>query len=165
MKKIKLSFALVFAFAIVAALLSTSLPGVHAQRNGDGGGGGPIKYPETKKVEVVEDYFGTQVADPYRWLEDNDSPEVAAWVEAENRVTFAYLDQIPYRTAVKDRLMKLYNYPKYSAPSRRGEWFIFAKNDGLQNQSVYYISKGLEGSPEVVLDPNKFSADGTSRLG
>src|SRR5881394_530094 len=142
MKKIKLSFALAFAFAGIAALLSTPLPGVHAQRNGDGGGGGPIKYPETKKVEVVEDYFGTSVADPYRWLEDNDSPEVAAWVEAENKVTFAYLDQISYRAQLKDRLMKLFNYRKFGSPQRRGDQFVSWKNDGLQNQSVYYIQKG-----------------------
>jgi prolyl oligopeptidase len=165
MKKIKLSFALAFAFAVVVALLSTPLPGAHAQRNGDGGGGGPIKYPETKKVEVVEDYFGTRVADPYRWLEENDSPEVAAWVEAENRVTFAYLDQIPYRSKLKDRLLKLFNYPKFGSPQRRGGQFISSRNDGLQNQSVWYIQKGLNGKPDVLLDPNKFSADGTSRLG
>jgi prolyl oligopeptidase len=165
MKKMKLLFALFAALAVATLSLSTALRSVHAQRNGEGGGGAPIKYPETKKVDVVEDYFGTKVPDPYRWLEDNESPEVAAWVEAQNKVTFAYLDQIPYRTAIKNRLMKLYNYPKFGAPSRRGEWFIFSKNDGLQNQSVFYIQKGLDGATEVVLDPNKFSADGTSRLG
>ena len=95
-----------------------------AQKNGDGGASSPLKYPETKTVETVDDYFGTKVADPYRWLENNDSPEVAAWVEAQNKVTFAYLDQIPYRSAVKDRLTKLFNYPKYGSPRRRGEWFI-----------------------------------------
>src|SRR5262249_44916426 len=94
-----------------------------------------LHYPETKRVEVVDDYFGTKVPDPYRWLEDNEAPEVAAWVEAENKVTFTYLDQIPYRQQVKDRLTKLLNYPKFSAPSRRGENFVFSKNDGLQNQS------------------------------
>jgi prolyl oligopeptidase len=124
-----------------------------------------LEYPKTQKGDQVDDYFGTKVADPYRWLENNDSKEVAEWVEAENKVTFSYLDQIPYRKAVSDRLMKLYNYPKIGAPSRRGEWFIFSKNDGLQNQSVFYIQKGLDGAPEMVLDPNKFSADGTSRLG
>lgn len=166
MKTMKLAFLSLAALAVLSLSLSAPLRITHAQTSGDGAGGGsPIKYPETKKVEVVEDYFGTKVPDPYRWLEDNDSPEVAAWVEAENKVTFAYLDQIPYRSAIKDRLMKLYNYPKFSAPNRRGEWFIFSKNDGLQNQSVYYIQKGLEGAPDVVLDPNKFSADGTSRLG
>ena len=165
MKKFKFSLALAIAFAIAALSLSTPLRGVHAQSNGDGGGGGPIKYPETKKGEVVEDFFGTKVADPYRWLEDNDSPEVAAWVEAQNKVTFAYLDQISYRAQLKDRLMKLFNYPKFGSPTRRGAQFMFSKNDGLQNQSVWYIQKGLNGAPEVLLDPNKFSADGTSRLG
>ncbi len=124
-----------------------------------------LNYPATKRVDQVDDYFGTKVADPYRWLENNDSPEVADWVDAENKVTTAYFDQIPYRKAVADRLTKLFNYPKIGAPSRRGEWFLFSKNDGLQNQSVYYIQKGLNGTPEVLLDPNKFSADGTSRLG
>src|ERR1044071_5909084 len=92
-----------------------------------------LSYPVTKKGDVVDDYFGTKVADPYRWLEDNDSPEVAAWVESENKVTFDYLWQIPYRKAVYDRLTKLFNYPKIGAPQRRGDWFTFTKNDGLQN--------------------------------
>ena len=133
----------IFLFALAsAAILSLSLSAplrfAHAQKNGDGGASSPapIKYPETKKGEVVDDYFGTRVPDPYRWLEDDRSPEVAAWVEAQNKVTYAYLDQIPDRAAIKDRLMKLYNYPKYGAPTRRGEWFFSTKNDGLQNQSA-----------------------------
>lgn len=124
-----------------------------------------LTYPETKRGDQIDDYFGVKVADPYRWLENNDSKEVADWVEAENKVTFSYLDQIPYRKTIAERLTKLYNYPKIGAPSRRGEWFLFAKNNGLQNQSVYYIQKGLNGTPEELLDPNKFSTDGTSRLG
>src|SRR5216110_2782186 len=127
MKNTRRAFMLFAVLAFTALSLSTPLRPVKAQRNGGGGGNSPITYPETKKVDVVDDYFGTKVADPYRWLEDNDSPEVAAWVEAENKVTFAYLDQIPYRAAVKDRLMKLLNYPKYTAPTRRGEWFVFSK--------------------------------------
>jgi prolyl oligopeptidase len=157
----------VFSLSL-AALLSLSLTSplriAKAQKMADGGGG-KLSYPVSKKGDVVEDYFGTKVADPYRWLENNDSPEVASWVEAQNKVTFEYLDRIPYRKAVYERLMKLYNYPKIGAPSRRGEWFVFTKNDGLQNQGVYYIQKGLDGTPELLLDPNKFSADGTSRLG
>src|SRR3954464_15991102 len=138
MKTIKMAFLSLAALALVAVAMSAPPTLVHAQKNGDGGGGSaPIKYPETKKVEVVEDYFGTKVADPYRWLENNDSPEVAEWVAAENKVTYSYLDQIPYRKAVFNRLSELYNYPKFSAPTRRGEWFVFSKNDGLQNQSVY----------------------------
>ncbi|MGE5198464.1 MAG: prolyl oligopeptidase family serine peptidase, partial [Rhodospirillaceae bacterium] len=91
--------------------------------------------------------------------------ETAAWVEAQNKVTFGYLEKIPYRAALKARLEALYNYPKYGAPSRKGDHFFFTKNDGLQNQSVLYIQKGLEGAPEVLIDPNTWSADGTSRLG
>jgi len=124
-----------------------------------------IVYPETKKGDTVDDYFGTKVADPYRWLEDDTSPEVASWVEAENKVTFAYLEKIPFRMKIKDRLLQLYNYPKYTAPARRGDYFFYTKNDGLQNQSVWYRQKGLDGTPEVLLDPNKLSADGTTRLG
>ncbi len=124
-----------------------------------------ITYPESKKVEQVDDYFGTKVADPYRWLEDETSSEVKAWVEDQNRVTFAYLDKIPYREKLKARLTQLYNYPRISAPFRRGETYFFTKNDGLQNQSVFYVQKGVNGAPEVFLDPNKFSPDGTSVLG
>jgi prolyl oligopeptidase len=153
-------------FLIALLSLSLTLPSrfVNAQKMGDGGVG-KLTYPVTKKVDQVDDYFGTKVADPYRWLENNDSQEVADWVAAENKVTYQYLDQIPYRKALFNRLSQLYNYPKYSSPSRRGEWFVFSKNDGLQNQSVFYIQKGLDGTPEELLDPNRFSKDGTSRLG
>jgi len=123
-----------------------------------------LQYPKTRETNQTDNYFGTVVPDPYRWLEDDNSPETARWVEEENKVTFAYLEKIPFRTQVKDRLMQLYNYPKYSAPLRRGEFFFYSKNDGLQNQSVFYVQKGLNGTPEVLIDPNKFSADGTSRL-
>jgi prolyl oligopeptidase len=122
-------------------------------------------YPQTKKVDHVDTYHGVKVPDPYRWLENDNSPETARWVEEQNKVTFAYLEQIPYRAKIKERLEQLFNYPKYSAPFRRGEYFFFSKNDGLQNQSVLYVQKGLDGPPEVLLDPNKFSEDGTSRLG
>ncbi|MBA2525095.1 MAG: S9 family peptidase [Pyrinomonadaceae bacterium] len=124
-----------------------------------------LSYPVTKKIEHVDNYHGTIVSDPYRWLEEDNSPERAAWVEAQNKVTFAYLEKIPFRGQLAARLEKLFNYPKYSAPARRGEYFFFTKNDGLQNQSVWYVQKGLNGTPEVLIDPNKFSADGTSRLG
>ena len=122
------------------------------------------QYPATKTVEHVDTYHGTTIADPYRWLEDDTSPETAAWVEAQNKVTFAYLDKIPYRAQLNKRLNALYNYAKYSSPSRRGENYFFSKNDGLQNQSVLYIQKGLNGTPEVLIDPNKWSEDGTERL-
>ena len=123
-----------------------------------------LQYPTTRETNQTDNYFGTVVPDPFRWLEDDNSPETARWVEEQNKVTSAYLDKIPYRMQVKNRLMQLYNYPKFSAPVRRGEYFFYSRNDGLQNQSVRYIQKGLDGTPEVLIDPNKFSADGTSRL-
>ncbi len=123
-----------------------------------------LDYPQTKTVDHVDTYHGVAVADPYRWLEDDNSAETAAWVEAQNKVTFGYLEQIPYRAAVKARLEALYNYPKYTAPRRKGDRFYFSKNDGLQNQSVLYVQQGLDGVPEVLIDPNTWSADGTSRL-
>ena len=124
-----------------------------------------MQYPQTRKIDHTDEYHGVKVADPYRWLEDDRSAETAEWVKAENKVTFDYLEKIPYRTMLKERIEKVFNYPKYSAPSRKNEWFYFSKNDGLQNQSVLYRQKGLESSPEIVLDPNKLSPDGTTRLG
>ena len=124
-----------------------------------------IAYPVTKKVEQVDDYFGTKVADPYRWLEDDKSAETAKWVEAQNTVTFGYLQKIPYRDKLKKRLTDIFNYPRYSSPFRVGEYYLFSKNDGLQNQAVIYIQKGLEGTPEVLIDPNQLSPDGTVRIG
>jgi len=122
-----------------------------------------LAYPVTKKVDQVDDYFGTKVADPYRWLEDDNAEEVKQWVQAENAVTFGYLDTIPFRPKIKARLTEIFNYPRYSSPFRAGEYYFFYKNDGLQNQSVCFIQKGLDGTPEVFLDPNVLSADGTVR--
>jgi prolyl oligopeptidase len=122
-------------------------------------------YPATKKVGQVDDYFGTKVADPYRWLEDDNAAEVKDWVQAENTVTFGYLGKIPFRDKIKQRLTEIYNYPRYSSPFRAGEYYFFYKNDGLQNQSVCYVQKGLDGTPEVFFDPNTLSPDGTVRLG
>jgi prolyl oligopeptidase len=124
-----------------------------------------FSYPATKKVDQVDDYFGTKVADPYRWLEDDNAADVKAWVQAENAVTFGYLGQILFREKIKQRLTEIYNYPRYSSPFRAGECYFFYKNDGLQNQSVCYIQKGLDGAPEVFFDPNALSPDGTVRLG
>ena len=121
-------------------------------------------YPKTKKVEVVDDYFGTKIADPYRWLEDDNSEETAAWVKAQNALTTRYLEQIPFRGEIKNRLEELWNYPKYSAPFKKGSLYYFYKNDGLQNQYVLYVQEALDAEPEVLLDPNTFSADGTVAL-
>lgn len=124
-----------------------------------------MKYPVAKKVDTVETYFGTSVADPYRWMENDTTQEVADWVKAENDVTFGFLDKIPYRDKVKKRLEALNNYEKIGAPFKRGEYIYFYKNDGLQNHYVLYRKKGETGAVEVFLDPNTFSADGTTRLG
>jgi prolyl oligopeptidase len=124
----------------------------------------PAKYPVTQKTDQVDEYFGTKVSDPYRWLEDDNSEQTAAWVKAENDVTFGYLNQIPFRTKVKERLEKIWDYPKYSQPFREGEYYYFFKNNGMQNQFVLYRQKGLDDEPEVFLDPNTFSDDGTIAL-
>jgi prolyl oligopeptidase len=124
----------------------------------------PIVYPQTKKSEVVDDYHGNKIADPYRWLEDDNAPEVKAWVEEENKVTSAYLGGIACRGPIAKRLEELFNYPRFSAPFRVGEYYFFTKNDGLQNQSVIYYQKGLTGEPRVFIDPNTLSADGTVRV-
>jgi prolyl oligopeptidase len=123
-----------------------------------------MTYPQARKADQVDDYHGVKVADPYRWLEDDRSAETTAWVNAENQVTAAYLNQIPYRGQVKERLNELYNFAKYTLPAQRGEWLFFRKNSGLQNQSVLYVQKGLTGEPRLLLDPNTLSKDGTSRL-
>ncbi len=124
-----------------------------------------IKYPQTEKGNVSDDYFGTKVADPYRWLEDADAPKTKEWVEAENSVTFDYLSKIPFRDKIKKRIEELWNYPKYTAPQKVGKYYLFSKNDGLQPQSVLYIQEGVSGTPKVLLDQNTFSKDGTVALG
>ena len=124
----------------------------------------PLVYPQAAKVEHVDDYHGTLVADPYRWLEDPDSEETKTWVEAENQVTFAYLEAIPARERIKERLTQLWDYEKYGVPFKKGERYFYFKNDGLQNQSVFYTLTTLEGEPTVLLDPNTLSEDGTVAL-
>ena len=121
-------------------------------------------YPQTLRVDVVDDYFGTKVADPYRWLEDDHSSETAAWVKAQNEVTEDYLSQIPFRNQIRARLTELWNFPRYSTPAKRGDYYYFFRNDGLQNQSVLYRFKNLDAEPETFLDPNTLSSDGTVAL-
>lgn len=123
-----------------------------------------FSYPPTKKGAVEDTYFGITIADPYRWLEDDNSEETKAWVKEQNAITNNYLSGIPFRSKVKDRLSVLWNYPKYGSPRQEGAYYYFSKNDGLQNQSVLYRQKGLQGAPEVFLDPNRFSLDGTVAL-
>ncbi|MFA5971594.1 MAG: prolyl oligopeptidase family serine peptidase [Lentimicrobiaceae bacterium] len=124
-----------------------------------------IKYPATKKVTQTDNYFGTQVADPYRWLENDTSAETADWVIAQNKVTDGYLSKIPFRDQIHKRLETLWNYAKLTVPFKKGDWIFFQKNDGMQNQSVVYVQKGISGEPRVLLDPNTLSADGTVAVG
>ncbi len=123
-----------------------------------------FNYPIARKSDQVDDYHGTSVADPYRWLEDDRSAETGEWVKAENAVTFGFLEKIPFRTALQKRCEEVFNYAKYSSPFRNGEWYYFYKNDGLQNQSVLYRQKGLKSEPELVINPNELSKDGTMRM-
>lgn len=124
----------------------------------------PITYPTARKSDQVDDYHGVKVTDPYRWLEDLDSEETKAWVEAENALSFSYFSEIPARATIKDRLTKLWNYEKYGAPFKQGNRYFYSKNSGLQNQSVLYVVTSLTDKPRVLLDPNTLSSDGTVAL-
>lgn len=121
-------------------------------------------YPMTRTVDQVDDYHGTKVADPYRWLEDDTSAATAAWVKAQNQVTSEYLETLPVRAELRRRLEEVYDYPKYSLPTRKGHLVVFRKNLGLQDQSVLYMQRGDHGAAWVLLDPNELSEDGTTRL-
>lgn len=124
----------------------------------------PVTYPETRTEDIVDNYFGVDVPDPFRWLEIDTAAEVEAWVKSQNMVTFGYLDSIPFRSAIRARYEELYNFPKVGAPQKAGEYYFFTKNDGLQNQAVIYVQKGLDGEPEVFLDPNAMSKEGTTAI-
>jgi prolyl oligopeptidase len=112
-----------------------------------------LTYPQTRKSDQIDDYHGVQVADPYRWLENPDSPETKTWVEAENQLTFSYLNKIPARDKIKQRLTQLWDYEKYGTPFKSGNRYFFFKNNGLQNQSVLYTLKNLDDEPEILIDP------------
>ncbi|UOR04155.1 prolyl oligopeptidase family serine peptidase [Hymenobacter aerilatus] len=144
--------------SLAALLLSTSAYAQYSQTAIK-----TLPYPQTKKVDTETTYFGTNVADPYRWLEDDQAADTKAWVQAENKVTQNFLGQIPYREAINKRLETLWNYEKYGAPFKEGKYTYFSKNTGLQSQSVLYRQIG-NGAPEVFLDPNQFSKDGTTSL-
>lgn len=123
-----------------------------------------VQYPKTERVNQVDDYFGVKINDPYRWLEDDTALKTEAWVKEQNALTNGYLAAIPFRDKIKKRLTELWDYPKNSAPQKEGEFFLSYKNNGLQNQSVLFVQKGLNGKAEVLLDPNKLSSDGTVAL-
>src|ERR1700682_5660464 len=123
-----------------------------------------LPYPSAARGSQADVYHGLSIADPYRWLEDTDSPETKAWVEAENKVTDAFLATIPERSAIRNKLTLLWNYARYSAPFKGGGRYFFFQNTGLQNQSVLYVQDGSRASPRVLLDPNLLSPDGTVAL-
>jgi prolyl oligopeptidase len=161
-KKICLSVA---ACALLTApLANAQAPGTTGANGSTASAKSMFSYPKAKKLDTVYDYHGTKVADPYSWLEDPDSAESRAWIEAQNKVTFDYLNKIPARQTIKERLTKLWNYEKYSAPSKQGKYYFYSKNDGLQNQFVLYVANSITDPGRVLLDPNKLSADGTVAL-
>jgi len=154
--KLLLSFSalLLVAFSLTLALPASDKSDAHEK----------IMYPKVKTVDHVDDYNGVQVADPYHWLEDANSADTKAWVEEENKLTFSYLDQIPVRAKIKERLTKLWNYERYGVPETHGKRYFYSRNDGLQNQNVVYWADSLSAEPKVLLDPNKLSTDGTVAL-
>src|ERR1035437_7907998 len=123
-----------------------------------------LQYPHIKKVDTTDNYFGTKISDPYRWLEDDNSAETAEWVKSENKVTFDYLSKIPYREKIKQRLTKVWNFTKYGTPFKQGDFTFLFKNDGVQNQSVLYVQKGEKDELHVLIDPNTLSKEGTTAL-
>ena len=125
---------------LITALVSSSLT-IYSQT---------VNYPQTKKIEFADTYHGIKVPDPYRWLEDDNSAETKEWVKAENAVTHAYLDAIPFRNKIRERLEKIWNFQRYGTPEREGKYIIFSKNDGMQNQSVLYVQEGMTGTPRVL---------------
>ena len=125
---------------------------------------GQLKYPDTRKTDQTDNYFGTNVSDPYRWLEDDNAPATTEWVKEQNKITFDYLAKIPYREQIRARITEIYNYPRTTAPYRAGEYYFYSKNDGLQPQSVYFFQKGLTGEPVTFLDPNALNAAGTTSV-
>jgi len=148
----KLTLTVVTCFVLSASYLAAQA------------GGGVLAYPKAKTVDQVDDYHGTKVADPYRWLEDTDSADTAAWVAAENKLTFGYLEQIPYRSAIRDRMTKLWNFERFAVPEKQGMRYFFQHNNGLQNQNVLFVSESLNAEPRMLLDPNTLSSDGTVAL-
>ncbi len=167
MKKIELRLiGTSLVLLMMVQILSLSL-GVHAQSSTKGNSQQMTKtnsYPVARKSDQVDDYHGVKVADPYRWLEDLDSAETRAWVEAENKLSFGFLESITERARIKERLTKVWNYEKYGIPFKEGNRYFYSRNSGLQNQSVLYTVSSLDGEPKMILDPNTLSSDGTVAL-
>lgn len=147
-----------FAALATAAVVTLAVESAAAQANA------PLKYPAARKADQVDVYHGVSIADPYRWLEDTDSPETQAWVKAQNKLTFSYLGAISERTAIRERLQTLWNYAKFSPPVKRGNRYFYSENSGLLNQPILYAQDGIGGQPRILLDPNTLSRDGTVAL-
>ena len=150
--------------AVCSAAPATAQTTAPAALRDNPAAGKRLTYPETKKVEQFDDYHGTRVADPYRWLEDANAAETKAWVEEQNKLTFSYLGEIPSREPIRQRLTKLWNYERYGVPYKEGGRYFYSRNTGLQNQSVLYVVPRLDAEPRVLLDPNTLSKDGTVAL-
>lgn len=161
---------MVRSIVVAAGLLAVSswnqplLGQTAAKTAGRAGPRGAIAYPETQRGDVLDDYHGRQVADPYRWLEDTESAATADWIDRQNQVTDAYLAALPEREAIANRLRELWNYERFGVPQPRGGHYFYTRNDGLQDQSVYYRAGSLDAEPEVLIDPNRLSEDGTVAL-
>ena len=149
---------------VIGTIAILAVGGATAYGQAESSADQPLVYPKTETVDVVDDYHGTKVADPYRWMEDLDSPQIKEWVAAQNKVTFGYLEAIPQRKQINKRLTALWDYEKYGMPRKYGSRYFFARNDGLQDQYVLYVTDSLDGQPRVLIDPNKLSADGTIAL-
>jgi len=154
----KIQFGLVISIALSAVLL------VSCNNDNSKKMDFELKYPESKKEDVSDNYFGVEVKDPYRWLEDDNSAETAEWVKQQNALTFKYLENIPYRNQIKDRILKIWDYPKMSEPVKKSDKYFYYRNDGLQNQSVLYYKETLDGVETELLDPNLFDKDGAISL-
>lgn len=157
-------FALTASVLLAKLLFSLTTPFVTFAQSQSMSQPQALSYPQTKKIDHTDEYHGTKVADPYRWLENDTSKETEEWVAAQNKVTFGVLEKIPFRKPLLARLETLFNYPKYSQPSRKSVYTFYSKNDGLQNQSVLYVQEQGKPTPEVFFDPNKLSTDGTVKL-
>ncbi len=167
---LKLKFKNYFAsLLLLAMLIAQALPVAAQSQNSlkQPAAQGSIKklvYPQAKKINHVDEYHGTKIADPYRWLEDPDAADSRSWIEAQNSITFGYLNEIPERAQIKERITKLWNYEKFGMPWKEGGRYFYSKNDGLQNQNVIYTLTSLDGDPRVLIDPNKLTTDGTMAL-
>ena len=153
-------------FALLLATTAVPAASAAAAESGAASAAAAISYPETRRVDLVEEQFGVKVADPYRWLENDvrNDAEVRAWVTAQNAVTDKFLDALPLRDKFKARMTELYDYERFGVPRKKGGRYFYSRNDGLQNQSVLYVRDSVDGVGRVLIDPNGWSADGATAV-